>query len=361
MLKSSRIAVGWVVFLFPIVSNSPVAAQAPNSGVYVANRTDRKIDFEIVRYVGLDGTSRTMNRHWTFEPGKQSFLGDESMKKFAAKQAIFLVSAGGKDCKYQIDTRDTDGDLNFTFTPACLESHTNLVTSRAGKIYVRNTIEQALEMRVDVLVDGDGVRHPMGTTWNIGSNSKGFLKLDGSNIAASFVHFSVRQPGATYSGWKTSPLALDADGDLLIVLESRMLAVGAIRNGRNLRLTADQDAVGRAIGKMLAAAIANGAGHANDDDSFLQFLGKAIVHSTRDELVLSALADAFPTSTTGDRKSIAHVVGKIFDGRLDPADLTVESVKAEIKSALRTEDPQMAEVIEVVEMLANLYRQFKSR
>lgn len=114
----------------------------------------------------------------------------------------------------------------------------------------------------------------------------------------------------------------------------------------------------QAVTKVIAAAVANAVAQQNDNGDLGRALIIGLARKARDELIQSALADAFPNIPDADRRTLGYAASLALDGQLTAGNLSEAQAKGALKEWLKKQNPDMKYVVEGADFL---YGVMKSR
>lgn len=110
------------------------------------------------------------------------------------------------------------------------------------------------------------------------------------------------------------------------------------------------DQIASAFAKIVAAAAAHSVA-AKEPDGIGEMILVEIARTARDELIRSALADAFPGMSTKDRQTAANAASLALDGKLNVGNLRDRQAKDAIAAWLRKQNPGIGSAPEIADLL----------
>ena len=116
------------------------------------------------------------------------------------------------------------------------------------------------------------------------------------------------------------------------------------------------EAIGRAIVKVLAAAIADAASKPNVDDDLLTTILRQSAKIGRDQLIESAVEDVFPTLTQTDLRTVRNAICLAVDGNLSEASWNRSRARDEMLATLRGRDPNLATATQVADFVQQVIK-----
>ena len=166
------------------------------------------------------------------------------------------------------------------------------------------------------------------------------LRFPGNDNVVSGPQEGVWVPAAGYRWANTIP------GDLTVVPTLR---------------APDEEAVKRAIVKILGAIVSNAASQPGEDDNLFQTLLRQGFRAGRDQLIESAVQDVFPDLAASQVQAVRRMIALDLDGRLDSRNWRSETAKDELINALRRENVDAANAVSVADFLYRVHQARASR
>lgn len=120
----------------------------------------------------------------------------------------------------------------------------------------------------------------------------------------------------------------------------------------------DEEAVKRAVAKIVGATVAHVVSKPRDDDGLGEVLARALAARLRDELIESAFKDVIPALGERGARNARIVLTQYLDGDLSLRSVAAEAAREELVAQLKKTDPGIAAATDVADIL---YRVIQTR
>lgn len=123
----------------------------------------------------------------------------------------------------------------------------------------------------------------------------------------------------------------------------------------------DEEAVTRAIVKILGAVVANELGRDDPEDNILGMLFRGVIREGRDEMIESAVRDLFPDMSRLETQGIRRVISLGLDGQLNERNWRSVSARDQLIARLQRENVELANAARAADFLAKLFERHSAR
>ena len=148
---------------------------------------------------------------------------------------------------------------------------------------------------------------------------------------------------------------------IVVLLLSGTLGIVAVPQNSVTAAEPQKKDVGKAVGKLILAAAAEGVKLSKkDQDGLLSAVVQAFAKIARDKLIDSALKDLMPDAPTGVHRGIRRVACMYLDGELTIFGFTAETAKEEFIEALKAENVKYGHLAQGADFLYELHKAFRS-
>jgi hypothetical protein len=331
---------------------SPVWAEERKAAAVVYhNCTTSTIKIEAQYLIDRDGNRRHLSGQWRLAPGAKSYLLLAGKKLVAHKFVYKLQTADGSTTwSGTCHVLDEDGDFVLKLTEAHLREHRRdargakgVPGRKTGRVYLANRTTQPITITCRHYLDGDGKRQQVASgAWVLRPNVRGFLADGGKPFRASRFEFTLKTAEGS-TAWHLE--TFDRDGDLTLVVDAaflrRHLARLPARRPAGAHAGPDREAVKRAVGKVLLAAVTHAASK-KEPRNLGEAIAKTLAIRLRDELIESAMIDLYPRVPRSEIQTARQVICLSLDGKLNLRNLSRQKAKEALLARLKAANRDMA-------------------
>jgi hypothetical protein len=234
----------------------------------------------------------------------------------------------------------------------------------AAPLVFHNQTGEALDIESETITTDQGAVTPLRATWRVEPGASVYLMLNNQKIMARKLEYKVRT-GAGTSRWACTLTGADANGNFVVAFSRANLGqhVALVQPGApplGRAGGADEQAVQRAIAKILLAAVANAVGQ-QQPDNLGEVIAQQLALRLRDEAILSAVGDLFPQLTPAQRQGVRRVLCLSLDGQLNLDNLDRQAARDRLMTQLRQANPDVGAAAEVADFIYRVHQANRGR